>query len=219
MNGNWIKISRKLLEWEWYDTPHMVKFFMHCLLKANYQEKQWRGHTIKRGSFVTSYANLSEETKLSVKSVRTCINRLKSTGEMAIKTTNKFSVLTIVKYDDYQNNNEEGAIKTAGQEANKGQTKGKQRATTKEIKEIKEIKEEKKNIPAIEEFLKYAREILNGEFKQYEKALRFKYLAWKENDWHTGGEKPRKIKNWKTTLLNTFPHMKKQKTKPKEISA
>ena len=38
-----------------------------------------------------------------------------------------------------------------------------------------------------------------------EQALELKYKSWVENDWKTG--KGTAIKNWKSTLLNTLPHL------------
>ncbi len=40
--------------------------------------------------------------------------------------------------------------------------------------------------------------------------LKLKYESWVANNWRTG--KDRKITNWKTTLLNTLPFLKKEKS-------
>ena len=62
------------------------------------------------------------------------------------------------------------------------------------------------DIPNKKEFLEFAKsKIENIDLED----VGLKYEAWKEGDWHTSGDKPRKIKNWKTTLLNTLPHLKK----------
>ena len=60
----------------------------------------------------------------------------------------------------------------------------------------------KETIPSEEEFVNSKKPNLDPE------SVKLKYAAWKENDWKTGGDKPRKIKNWKTSLLNTIPHLK-----------
>lgn len=62
-----------------------------------------------------------------------------------------------------------------------------------------------KTIPNEEEFLNYA---LSKKPTLDPESAKLKYEAWKQDGWMTGGEKPRKIKNWKTTLLNTIPHLK-----------
>lgn len=60
-------------------------------------------------------------------------------------------------------------------------------------------------IPTFEEFKTYG---LSKEPNLETQGLKFKYEAWKENGWKNGFDKP--IKNWKTTLLNTIPHLKKK---------
>jgi hypothetical protein len=62
------------------------------------------------------------------------------------------------------------------------------------------------NIPAFEDFIKYA---LNEKPKANREQLKLKYKAWKENNWKDGNGK--KIKNWKTKLLNTLPYIDEEK--------
>lgn len=71
----------------------------------------------------------------------------------------------------------------------------------------KESVDSKKNIPDFEEFLNYAKQI---EPLIDDNAVRYKYNAWVENGWKDGYDK--QIKNWKTKISNTIPHLnKKQK--------
>lgn len=103
MEDGWIKIyPYRLLEWEWYDDANMFRLFMHLLLKANYKDKQWHGITIKRGQLVTSLVNLSIETGLSIRNIRTCLEKLTSTGEIDKQVTRKFTLITVCKYCKYQ---------------------------------------------------------------------------------------------------------------------
>ena len=113
MSG-WIKIHRKMAMWEWSDDPNMVALWFHILLEANYEPKNWRGLTIARGQLVFGLEAWVEKTGISRQSLRTCILRLKSTGELTGKSTNKFTVLTIVKYEEYQCNDSELTGKSTG---------------------------------------------------------------------------------------------------------
>jgi len=99
----WIQLHRKFIDWEWYDDINTKVLFIHCLLKANHTDKKWRGIDIKRGDFLTSLNHLSSETGLSVRSIRTSLTRLESTGEVTRKATSKMTQLTICKYDTYNN--------------------------------------------------------------------------------------------------------------------
>lgn len=130
MDG-FIKIHRKLLEWEWYDDNNVKVLFLHLLLKANYKDKKYRGETLKAGTILTSRDVLANELSLSVKQVRTALDKLAKTNEVAIKTSGKGTKIQLVNYKKYQ--------VRASEEANEGPAKGQQRATNK--KEKKEKKE------------------------------------------------------------------------------
>lgn len=101
MDG-WIKIHRIFEDWEWYDDSHMVHLFLHLIIKANTKTARWRGMTVKRGQLITSRAKLAAETNMSERNIRTCISRLAKTGEITVKTTSHYSIITISKYESYQ---------------------------------------------------------------------------------------------------------------------
>ena len=80
--------------------------------------------------------------------------------------------------------------------------------TTKQRESIDSInKQETKNnkqIPELSEFLAFAiQECLNINHDD----VKHKYKSWILNEWKDGNDKP--IKNWKTKLLNTIPHLRK----------
>jgi len=103
----WIKLHRQLLEWEWYDEPDTFRLFLHCLLKANHKDNNYRGQKVKVGSFLTSRELLSNETGLSIQKVRTSLERLELTKEITTKKSKKGTVLQIVKYSSYQGINQQ----------------------------------------------------------------------------------------------------------------
>ena len=139
----WIKIHRKMLDWEWYNDNNTKILFLHLLLTANHKEKKWRGQIIKRGQKITSIQHLAEETRLSVRQVRTSLDKLKSTHEITIKTTNKNTLVTIEKYNDYQgkdNNNDKQNDKQPDNEMTiERQTNDKQMTTNKNDKNVRNI--------------------------------------------------------------------------------
>jgi hypothetical protein len=127
MDEWFIKIYRKMLNWEWYNDIPTKVLFIHLLLKANWEDKKRHWIEIKRWQYLTSVSKLATETKLTIKQIRASIDKLKRTGEVANETTNNYSLIKLLNYDTYQ---------TVGQ--TEWQTKGKLRATTKELKELKE---------------------------------------------------------------------------------
>jgi hypothetical protein len=59
--------------------------------------------------------------------------------------------------------------------------------------------------PSEQEFFNYAR-TLKTYSSNLDFAIQSKFLAWSENNWIDGNGK--KIKNWKSTLINSIPYMK-----------
>lgn len=109
--GNYIKINRKILDWEWYGNINTKILFLHMLLKANWKDGKFEGTTVPRGSFISSYPRLSSECDLTVNEVRTAIKHLISTGEITVKAHAKYSVFTINNYCQYQDINSQIADK------------------------------------------------------------------------------------------------------------
>lgn len=143
MNGNYIKICRSLLNWEWYGNVNVKSVFIHCLLKANWKDGNFEGKTIERGSFVTSIPKMASEIGLTERQIRTALDHLKVTGELTVKTTNKYSVITINNYSQYQDVDRQ----TVSQMTDKSQTSDRQTVSQmtaiEEYKESKELEERK----------------------------------------------------------------------------
>ena len=127
------KIDRKILNWEWYTDIKVFHLFLYLLLKANHKDGTWKGNDIKRGQVIIGRLKAAKDTGLTEREVRTCIEKLKTTNEIATKTTNKFTIVTICKYDFYQSNNFTKDQQIDQQNANK-------RPQTRMIKKIRMIK-------------------------------------------------------------------------------
>lgn len=148
--SGFIKTHRRIAEWEWYTDIPVKVLFIHLLIFANYEDKSWQGETIYRGQVVTSIAHLAKESGLSEKQVRCALEKLKTTGEISVSATNRYSKITITNYNYYQGadceyDGKQTSAKITDSFAKKthsshsvGRTKGKQGATTKESKRIKE---------------------------------------------------------------------------------
>lgn len=148
IGNTWIKVHRKLLQWEWHECPTTLSLWLHLLLLANYQTKQWMGITIHRGQLVTGLMSLSHFTGLSIKQVRTSLRRLQEGNQIVIERAKGRTLLTICKYDVYQGDGCDKGQEKGNEWAAQGQEKGNPRATTKESKERKETKEIKKSAVA-----------------------------------------------------------------------
>jgi hypothetical protein len=179
----YIKLNRKILDWEWYSDCVVKSLFIHCLIEANHAPKTWRGIEIERGQFITSIETLKTKTGISNQSLRTALNKLKLTGEISIKSTNRFTLITVINYDTYQGKDEE-TNKPANKQltrqlTNNQQTTNKQLTTTKNDKNKKNEENKRKEaspvfdiesllashlntpecVQAIEEWLRHKKEI------------------------------------------------------------
>lgn len=149
----WIKLHRSLIEWEWYNEPQVFQVFLHCLLKANHKDKKWRGTVIKKGSFITSYGHLSEQTHLTIQKIRTVLGKLKVTKEIGIKTTNKYTMITVCNYKVYQGDEGE----SNKQVTNKQQSNNNQITTNKNVKNDKNVN--KRALPHFKKWIEYRKSI------------------------------------------------------------
>lgn len=105
LNYGYIKIWRKIFQWGWYKDVNTLNLFIHCILKANHKTNYWRNETVERGSFISSYQHLSNETGLSIQQVRTGIKHLISTNNLTCKPSSKYTLFTVCNYDLYQSIN------------------------------------------------------------------------------------------------------------------
>ena len=95
---------------------------------------------------MVSVKKLSEELGITVRQVRTAIDKLVMTNEMTNSKFAECNVFTLINYDKYQsvtNEKANGGQTSDKRLTNRGQTSDKSRATTKEYKEREEYKEYK----------------------------------------------------------------------------
>ena len=90
-------------DWEWYENTNVFRLFYHCLLHTNLEDKRYCGKEIKAGQFVSSIPRISAETGLTESQVRTALKKLKDTGYISTKSTNKYTIYTINEYQKYIN--------------------------------------------------------------------------------------------------------------------
>lgn len=138
MDNGYIKLSRRLTKWEWYQNANTMRVWIHLLLNANWESRRFEGTSINRGEMILNYKRFGAEIGLSYQEVRTAIDHLKSTGELTARKDGKFVVISIVNYDEYQSyqHDDQQAINT-------GSTRDQQR-----LKKEKKFKNNNKYIYA-----------------------------------------------------------------------
>jgi hypothetical protein len=120
MNRGYIKLWRRSLDSAAWKNLKLWRFWTYCLLKATHKPVDamvgfQRVH-LEPGQFVFGRGRAARETGLSEQSVRTCLQSLsgpspaesegkvcaKSTREITVQSTKRFSVITVCNWDSYQ---------------------------------------------------------------------------------------------------------------------
>jgi hypothetical protein len=148
MLSGWVKTHRSIVEWKWFTEPLTAHLFQFLICTAAWEDCEWKDVSIKRGQCVTGLNKLSAQTGISPRSLRTALQRLKSTHEVTVETTRHYSIITICNYDKYQSEAEQSDtqndIPSDKQTTHNRHTTDKQTTTSKEYKNTRK-KELKKN--------------------------------------------------------------------------
>ena len=105
-NTSYIKLFRKLLNSPIFENEKALKIWIWCLLKAAHKKReQLVGQQIvnlEKGEFVFGRKQASEELKMTESTIYKYIKLLEKLQMIKIKSNNKFSVVSIEKWEDYQ---------------------------------------------------------------------------------------------------------------------
>lgn len=143
LNGNWIKINRSILNWEWRSSPNHYSVFCYCLERANFKDQHFKGILIKSGSFPTSHAEISLKTGLSTRQVRYVLDDLKKSGEIVTKSSRQGTVITIKNWKSYQIGVTKKSEELSQLSSGKRQENVRKVSTIKKVKKVKNEKNEK----------------------------------------------------------------------------
>lgn len=138
MHRGFVKLWRKSLDSPVWKNADLWRFWSWCLLKATHtpfaELVGYQCVPLEPGQFVFGRKLAARETGLSERTIRTCVVTLSKLQNVTIETTNKFSVLTIVNWELFQD---------AGQLATNKRPASDQLATTYKNKSTEEQKDKK----------------------------------------------------------------------------
>lgn len=133
MDNGFIILHRKIKDWQWYSDNNARGLFIHLILFANHEKKKWLNTEIERGQIVVGRKELSKTLGISQQSIRTSLTKLKSTNEITIKSTNKYSIITLINYNQYQYKKERLTSKLTSKLTNDQPTTNQQLTTNNNI--------------------------------------------------------------------------------------
>lgn len=194
MDG-YIKIFRQIKDWEHFQEPSVLLLFIDLLVSANFKRGYFHGIAVGKGSLITSYRKLSDETGLSVNTIKGCISKLVKTGEITLKITKgQFTHIVINQFNKYQG----VSIVDTPTDTPIDTNRRKKRNIRKEEdiidsgdKSPKRAKFQKPTLQELQEFA-FAENLMNVDCNRF-----FDY--YESNGWKVGRNA---MKDWRATLRN-----------------
>lgn len=136
MNRGYVKVWRKIQDGGILRNHRYCAFFLWVLTKATHRQINiivgCQPITLEPGQFIFGRRVAAEELGMSEREIRTCLEIAKKAEFLTIKTTNKFSIITVVNWDTYQG-------EEAGKRPAKRPTSDQQATTNKNDKNEKNI--------------------------------------------------------------------------------
>ena len=199
MNG-WIRLDRGIQDNFLWQEPEALKLWLHLLMAASLTDKAtaFNGKmlTIKRGQLVFGLNAASARLNISVRRLRKYLDWFESDDMIDKQVTNKFSIISITNYTQYQD--------TGKQPTSKSQATDKQRATTIQVTSNKE----QSIPPTVEEVRAYCDSRSNGIDPEM-------FIAFYEaRGWKIGKER---MKSWKACVV-TWEKRRQEQTPTREAS-
>lgn len=106
MCRGYIKFWRRTLDSEIWKNQKLFRFWTYCLLKATHQPivsvVGYQNIDLLPGQFIFGRKKAAKETSLSEREIRTCLDYLIKSQNLTSKTTNHYTILTVVNWGIYQ---------------------------------------------------------------------------------------------------------------------
>jgi len=174
VSEGYIFLHRKTQKHWVFERSEYLKAWIQMLFDATHQDYEVLvGNQLvrlKRGQFIFGRKAFAKKTGLSERSVRTLINRLKKSQMIDQQPTNKFSIISILNYDDYQTGVQQTSSKrpTGDQQAttNNNNNNNNNISAAPKLLEVEQYFHDKNCLELAEEFFEY----------------------WSERDWQKNGK-------------------------------
>ena len=162
MHRGYIKLWRKTKDSFIWEDSEILKIWIHLLMEANHENKEHifngKVEKIKRGSLICGRISLSNELGIHESKIYRSLAILEKEQLIEQQKTNLYTIVSIVKYNKYQSNEQQ-----TEQPANNQRTTSEQPANTpKALRSINKNLKEVCTKPTVEEIQNYCLERNNG---------------------------------------------------------
>lgn len=124
MNG-WIKLHRQSLDSAVFQNGNLWQVWCWCLMKATHEEKKmlWNGQEIllRPGEFLSGRFSGAKECHMKPSTFRNQIALLEKLKNLDIKSDSRSSLITVIKWHEFQENGGGQKEKRTGQRTPEGQ--------------------------------------------------------------------------------------------------
>ncbi len=199
MNG-WIRLDRAIQDNFLWQEPEALKLWLYLLMAASLTDKAtaFNGQmlNIKRGQLVFGLNAASARLNISIRRLRKYLNWFETDDMIDKQTTNKFSIISITNYSQYQDAGKQQSIKS--------QATAKQTSTTIQVTSNKE----QSIPPTVDEVRAYCESRSNGIDPEM-------FIAFYEaRGWKIGKDR---MKSWKACVV-TWEKRRQEQTPTREAS-
>ena len=105
-NTDWLKLYRGIINSSVFDNPDVLKVFIWILCKANYTKNEavigLQSVAVEKGQMVFGRKTAARELKMNESKVYRIVTLLEKVGVISQKANNKFTLISVVKWGDYQ---------------------------------------------------------------------------------------------------------------------
>lgn len=144
MDG-WLKLYRSILDSAVFQDAEVLKVWIWLLCNVAFEQHDTicYGKVIhlKPGQIATGRKKIAQCTDLNENKVYRALTALKSLGNIEIKSTNKYSIITVVNWDKYQ---DENGKRTANEQQTNSKTTAEEQQENSKRTQHKNGKKEKK---------------------------------------------------------------------------
>lgn len=168
----WIKLYRNILEHPVFKSSDdkLFKTFIYCLLRAVHKETQifFSGRLIdlKPGEFIIGREQAAQDLGFGGKTFDRKVDSLRKMQILSRRTTNKFSIISILNWETYQGNNSKDDQQLDQQMTSNCPADDQEMTTYKNIKNIKNNILRDPPDPSLKEFINFWEETFKEKFGQ-----------------------------------------------------
>jgi hypothetical protein len=220
MEKGWVKLHRKIIDSAVFksEKDNLLKAWIYCMAKANHKKNQaiigLQKVDLKPGQFITGRNKLAEDLGFKPSNTYQAWRMLKileNMGNLSIKPSNKFSIITVNNWHTYQGVDNESEQVIEQQVSNKRATSEQQVSTNKNVKNDKNDKNISSEFFFLSNLLKTRilqnnpkANITNSQLKQWTEIIRLMIERDNRtlNEIETLIEFSQKDDFWKTNILS-----------------